>query len=97
MGSITDMHTLARLAKRADYVRRVSRSRLARGALVALALQVLGAGFAYLSQVAFARWMGISGFGTYAYAIAWTTILALLVGLGFPQSVLRFILIPHSR
>ncbi len=66
-------------------------SRLAHGAVYALGLQVIGAGLAYLSQVAFARWMGISQFGIYAYVIAWATLLALLAGLGFPSSVLRFI------
>jgi O-antigen/teichoic acid export membrane protein len=65
--------------------------RLARGAMFALVLQSLGASLGYLSQVAFARWMGLSQFGTYAYLIAWATILALLAGLGFPMSVLRFI------
>jgi O-antigen/teichoic acid export membrane protein len=65
--------------------------RLARGAIVALAIQVAGAGLAYLSQVALARWMGISQFGLYAYLVAWATVLALLAGLGFPISVLRFI------
>lgn len=69
----------------------ISLSRVARGAAVALVLQVLGAGLAYLSQVAFARWMGVSAFGVYVYAMAWATLAALLLGLGFPQSVLRFI------
>jgi O-antigen/teichoic acid export membrane protein len=66
-------------------------ARLARGAILALAIQVLGAGLTYLSQVAFARWMGLSQFGVYAYLTAWATVLALLGGLGFPMSVLRFI------
>ena len=65
--------------------------RLARGAVFALVIQTLGSGLGYLSQVAFARWMGVSQFGVYAYVIAWATILALLTGLGFPLSVLRFI------
>ncbi len=69
----------------------VSLSRVARGAGVALVLQVLGAGLTYLSQIAFARWMGVSPFGVYIYAMAWATLAALVLGLGFPQSVLRFI------
>jgi O-antigen/teichoic acid export membrane protein len=64
---------------------------LARGALFALIIQTLGAGLGYLSQVAFARWMGLTQFGQYTYFMAWATILALLAGLGFPLSVLRFI------
>jgi O-antigen/teichoic acid export membrane protein len=35
--------------------------------------------------------MGITQFGTYTYLLAWATIFALLAGLGFPLSVLRFI------
>jgi O-antigen/teichoic acid export membrane protein len=65
--------------------------RLARGAVFAFVIQSFGAGLGYISQVAFARWMGLSQFGTYAYLIAWVTTLALLAGLGFPMSVLRFI------
>jgi O-antigen/teichoic acid export membrane protein len=65
--------------------------RLARGAMFALVIQVLGAGLAYLSQVAFARWMGLAQFGRYTYLLAWATIFAFLTGLGFPLSVLRFI------
>ncbi len=66
-------------------------SRVARGAASALVLQVLGAGLTYCSQVAFARWMGVSSFGVYVYAMAWAMLAAILLGLGFPQSVLRFI------
>jgi O-antigen/teichoic acid export membrane protein len=69
--------------------------RVARDAVTVLAIQVCGAGLAYLSQVALARWMGVASFGTYAYLIAWVTIAALLAGLGFPISVLR--LIPQYR
>lgn len=64
---------------------------VARGAVGVLALQVAGAGMTYGSQVAFARWLGIRQFGTYSYVIAWAVLLGLLVGLGFPQSVLRFV------
>lgn len=65
--------------------------RLARGAIFAFAIQVVGAGLGYLLQIAFARWMGVSQFGTYTYLMAWVTTLGLLIGLGFPTSVLRFI------
>lgn len=66
-------------------------SRVARGAASAFVLQVLGAGLTYGSQIALARWMGVSSFGVYAYAMAWAMLAAILLGLGFPQSVLRFI------
>lgn len=64
---------------------------IARGAVLALAVQVLGAGLGYLLQVALARWLGAAQFGRYVYLIAWVTILALVAGLGFPLAVLRFI------
>ena len=66
-------------------------TRLARGAIFALIIQIVGAGLGYLTQIAFARWMGLSQFGTYTYLMAWVTTLGLVVGLGFPTSVLRFI------
>lgn len=69
--------------------------RVARGAGLALAIQLAGAGLAYASQIGFARWMGTAGFGSYAYLIAWTTIFALLAGIGFPTAVLRAI--PYYR
>src|ERR1700744_6019285 len=58
-------------------------ARLARGAIFAFAIQVLGAGLAYLMQISFARWMGVVQFGVYTYVVAWVTTLAMLVGLGF--------------
>jgi O-antigen/teichoic acid export membrane protein len=82
---------LATLAGAGAGVGRGLLERLAKGAVLALGIQVAGAGLAYLSQVALARWMGVSQFGLYAYLIAWTTVLALIAGLGFPISVLRFL------
>ncbi len=40
----------------------------------ALAIRIVGAGLAFLSQILLARWMGISEFGVYAFV--WTCILA---------------------
>jgi O-antigen/teichoic acid export membrane protein len=64
---------------------------LARGAGVAFVLQVAGAGLAYLLQLLFARWMGPSEFGEYTYLIGWSTIAAVLTGLGLATAVLRFV------
>lgn len=47
----------------------------------------LGAGFA--STVILARMMGAEGFGAYAYAIGWTTLLAGFTNLGFSHSAVR--------
>jgi O-antigen/teichoic acid export membrane protein len=64
---------------------------LARGAGVAFMLQVAGAGLAYLLQLLFARWMGPSEFGEYTYLIGWSTIAAVVTGLGLATAVLRFV------
>lgn len=93
-GPMTHELAYSEPAPRARQHPRVTRRflvRVARGAIFALILQMLGAGLGYLSQVALAHWLGLSQFGRYTYFIAWATILALLAGLGFPLSVLRFI------
>lgn len=65
--------------------------KLAGGAALAFAFQVSGAGFSYLSQIALARWMTLTDFGTYNYLLAWSNLLALFSGLGFSISALRFV------
>jgi O-antigen/teichoic acid export membrane protein len=64
---------------------------LLRGAGLAFILQVVGAGLAFLLQVLFGRWLGASGYGAYAFTIAWAGLLGVAVGLGFPTTTLRFI------
>ncbi len=64
---------------------------LVRGASIALAIQVASSGILYASQVLLARWMGLEEYGIYDYVSAVSTALALLAGLGLPETVLRFI------
>lgn len=64
---------------------------LLRGASLAFALQVAGAGLGFAMQVLLGRWLGPDGFGTYAYVVAWSGLLAVATGLGFPTTVLRFV------
>ena len=64
---------------------------LLRGASLAFLLQVAGAGLAFAMQVLLGRWLGPTDFGAYAYVIAWSGLLAVAAGLGFPTTVLRFI------
>jgi len=68
---------------------------LAKGTITALILQVSGALLTYLAQVFLAREMGKSEYGIYAYAIAFSTLLAIPASLGLPRTVLR--LIPQYR
>ncbi|GAB4300382.1 MAG: flippase [Oscillatoriaceae cyanobacterium] len=64
---------------------------LLRGAGTAFVMQVFGVGLSYIIQVLLARWMGAVEYGTYNYVLAWTVLLAIPAGLGFPTTVLRFI------
>jgi O-antigen/teichoic acid export membrane protein len=66
-------------------------ARLVRGAGIAFSLQVCGAGIAFALQVLLGRWMGVTGYGAYAYTVAWAGLLAVAAGLGLPTTVLRFI------
>jgi O-antigen/teichoic acid export membrane protein len=64
---------------------------VAGGAVVAFALQVAGAGLAYLTQLFLARWLGAQEFGVYTFTVGWSTIAAVAAGLGLATAVLRFV------
>jgi O-antigen/teichoic acid export membrane protein len=64
---------------------------LARNAVAALALQLAGVALTYLLDVFLAQWMGKNQYGIYVYVISWSSLLAIVAGLGLPQTVLRFI------
>jgi O-antigen/teichoic acid export membrane protein len=40
-------------------------------------------------QLCLARWLGATAYGTYTYVIAWSGLLAIAAGMGFPTLVLR--------
>ena len=62
---------------------------LARGVGIGFALLAGGAGIAYVMQLCLARWLGATAYGTYTYVIAWSGLLAIAAGMGFPTLVLR--------
>jgi O-antigen/teichoic acid export membrane protein len=62
---------------------------VARGSVTAFAIYLLGAMFAFLSQILVARLTGAEGYGLYAYVFAWMTVLARMSALGFEVSLLR--------
>ncbi len=62
---------------------------LARGVGIGFALQVAGAGSAFVLQLGLARWLGATAYGRYTFVIAWSGILAIAAGMGFPTLVLR--------
>ncbi len=68
---------------------------LARGSVLAFGTYVAGAALTYISQLLIARLAGPTSYGTYAYVLAWMTILAYVATLGFDVSLLR--LIPAYR
>lgn len=68
---------------------------LARSSVLAFATYIAGAAVTYLSQILIARLAGPASYGTYAYVLAWMTILAYVATLGFDMSLLR--LIPAYR
>lgn len=66
-------------------------SRLRRGTAEAFVLQVVAVGLLFLMHAVFARSIGPSGYGSFAYALAMTAVLSSLVPLGWPTALLRFV------
>lgn len=66
-------------------------ARLKRGAAKAFVIHVLGFVLALLAQIVAGRALGTSGYGVYAFVQSLISFLALLCGLGFPSSLLRFV------
>ena len=56
-----------------------------------LAVNVAGAGLAFVSHVLFARWLGVASYGTYVFALSWLSILFILIQAGMNLSMVRFI------
>ena len=71
------------------------RGRSGRGALGSFAIRVGSAGFAFVSQVLLARWMGTFEFGIFTYASVCVIVLGTLCSLGFAVSVVK--LLPEYR
>ena len=82
---------------RAEMPRRVAarrgiRAKLASGRVDAVAnygLQMLSLGLGFVSQVAVARVVGVSGYGVYAYALAWAALVVQPSLLGLDRVLIR--------
>ncbi len=61
----------------------------ARGVGIGFALQVGGAASAFVLQLCLARWLGATAYGRYTFVVAWSGILTIAAGMGFPTMVLR--------
>lgn len=64
---------------------------LLRGSVGTLVLRACGVGVRMASGVVLARALGATGYGVYAYAIAWLTVLTLPTTLGLDQVALRYV------
>lgn len=64
---------------------------LAKGSLHAFLIQGCGAALLLLAEAVVARLLGISQFGTYAFASAWVFVLSVIATLGFNHALLRFV------
>jgi len=66
-------------------------SRVVRGSVAAFIIYGTGIGLTYCSQLVIARFVGVDGYGVYAYVFAWMTVLAYFSALGFDVALLRFL------
>ncbi|TIO47177.1 MAG: exopolysaccharide biosynthesis protein [Mesorhizobium sp.] len=64
---------------------------LLHASIFALLVYIGGAGLSSMAQLGIARLVGATSYGTYSYALAWSTVLATLSTLGFNMSLLRFV------
>lgn len=68
-----------------------SMSRLMRGAVLALIVNVVGFSMGFLAQLVVGRALGLSGYGVYAYVQAWVSFVSMICGIGLPYALLRFV------
>lgn len=61
------------------------------GAGIAFLTQAAGFALGYVSNILFARWMGLMQYGIFTYISTWILLLATLAALELPTTLLRFI------
>lgn len=65
--------------------------RLAQGGGWAMALRFASIGLLFVLQVVLTRWLGLQGYGEFAYALTWANILAFIATVGMDRAALRFV------
>ena len=55
------------------------------------AVNVAGAGLAFVSHILFARWLTVESYGIYVFALGWLNILFIAVQAGMNLSMVRFV------
>ncbi len=71
--------------------------RLIRGAAGSFGLKIANTGLAFITSILLARLLGTEGFGIYAYAIAWTTLLSIPATLGLDKLLVREVAIYQTQ
>ncbi len=66
-------------------------SRLRRGTVESFLLHAFGFGLLFVMHAVLARAVGVDGYGVFSYAIALTSLLAVVVPLGWPAALVRFV------
>lgn len=72
-------------------IRKQAASSLGRGTVEAFVLRAGGAGLLFLMHIVLGRTIGPEGYGTFSYVLALSMILAMVVPLGWPTALMRFI------
>jgi len=70
---------------------------LLRGSAGAFGLKVAYMGLSLLTSILLASLLGADGFGIYAYAVAWTSLLSIPATLGLDKLLIREVAINHSQ
>jgi O-antigen/teichoic acid export membrane protein len=65
------------------------KNRLIKGAVGSFGLKIAGTGLTFAKSIMFARLLGTEGFGTFAYAITWISLLSIPAKLGLPPLLVR--------
>lgn len=71
-------------------------STLLRGTAGSCATSAVANGLLFLSQIVFARLLGVAEFGIYVLAIAWISVLLLVGRIGFDLATVKFVAAYHS-
>jgi len=73
------------------------RAHLIKGATGSFALQIGFAGFAFLNAIVLARVLGAEGYGAFANAMAWVSLLTIPATFGFGTLLVRDVAIYRSQ
>lgn len=65
--------------------------------LLSLSSTAAGAAVAFISHVLFARWLGPTNYGAYAFALSWLAIAQIVALFGLPRAIVRFGSIYYSE